>query len=60
LLADSSAEQLRAVGARWAETEEFALERWPADAVQEGLAQLAALCHRAREQGESVFMWMSL
>jgi hypothetical protein len=61
-LADFNARQLHAVGAQWAATEEFSAkyENWPAEAVEQVLGDLAALCKRAVEEGKAILMWICL
>jgi hypothetical protein len=61
-LARLNARQLRAVGAKWAATEEFSprYENWPAEAVQQVLADLARLCKQAVGEGKAVLMWLCL
>ena len=45
---------------QWAETDEFKLSRWPQDAVREYLHDLVAHARRARADGKSLLLWMSL
>jgi len=61
-LAALTPRRLAAVGKKWAATEEFAPEfdNWPAEAVQQVLGELAALCKRAVAEGKAVLVWMSL
>jgi hypothetical protein len=57
-----TARQLKAAGKKWAATEEFSpkYDNWPAEAVQQMLRDLAALCKQAHAEGKTVFMWMCL
>lgn len=48
------------VAQQWAETEEFQLDQWPADAVRETLSELIRLAAKAREREKPLVMWMSL
>lgn len=59
-LAALDAEGLRALGARWAETEEFRLDRWPEPAVQDALRRLAAVARRAAEAGRPLLYRLAL
>jgi hypothetical protein len=61
-LAKLDARQLRSTATEWATTEEFSpkYDDWPAEAVQQMLADLAGLCKRATAEGKAVLMWMCL
>jgi hypothetical protein len=61
-LAKLNAKQLQAAGKKWAATEEFSpqYDNWTAEAVQQVLRELAALCKRADGEGKAVLMWMCL
>ena len=61
-LAALTPRQLAAAGKKWAATEEFSpkCDDWPAEAVQQVLSDLAALCKRAVGEGKAVLMWMCL
>lgn len=61
-LAQLDAPERGAVGAAWASTEEFSprYDDWPAEAVQQVLEDLAALCRRTAAEGEALLLWMCL
>jgi hypothetical protein len=61
-LAALTPRQLAAAGRKWAATDEFSpkYDNWPAEAVQQVLQELAALCKRATCEGKAVPMWMCL
>jgi len=48
------------IAREWAATEEFKLSRWPADVVRQYLHDLIAYAMRARADGKSLLLWMSL
>jgi hypothetical protein len=55
---DADAEE--SVAAKWAETEEFQLDRWQAVDVEDYLHDLIVYARKAREAGKSLLLWMSL
>src|SRR5262249_14015801 len=60
-LAALDGEQLANTGAAWAATEEFSpeYENWPPEAVQQRVADLAALARRAVDTKKALLMWVS-
>ncbi len=61
-LAGMTPTRLTEAGKKWAATDEFSprYDNWPAERVQEQLADLAGICRRAAGEGKAVLMWMSL
>jgi len=55
---DDDAEET--VAASWAEIEEFRLSRWQPMDVQEYLHDLIEYARKARDQGKSLLLWMSV
>lgn len=48
------------VASKWARTEEFQLDRWLDEDVNEYLHDLVLRARKARETGKSLLLWMSL
>ena len=59
-IAKLSPSQNDAIARRWGETEEFQLEGWPIDEIQEYLAELVAHCQKTKQQEKDLLLWMSL
>jgi hypothetical protein len=59
-LATLEGEDKRVAVSKWAATEEFALDRWPADEVAKAFDGIASLARKAQGSGRSLFLWMSL
>jgi hypothetical protein len=59
-LAALAGEDKRAAVSKWAATEEFALDRWPASEVAQAFEGIASLARQAVGADHSLFLWMSL
>lgn len=59
-LATLSDEEQRVAVRKWAATEEFALDRWPATEVASAFDRIASLARKAEAAGHSLFLWMCL
>ena len=57
-LAELDENGLERVGEELAATEEFELESWDADEVQDMVMALAELAQLAESQGQNVFVWL--
>jgi len=51
---------MKAPASEWAKAEEFALDRWTPQQVEEALSELASLAVKARATGKDLLLWMSL
>lgn len=59
-LAALAGEEKQIAVSKWAATEEFALDRWPANEVAKAFDGIASLAKKAEGVGHSLFLWMSL
>jgi hypothetical protein len=59
-LASLPQHELREVGTRWAQTEEFRLDRWEPGLVVTALGEICELAAKAFSSQRSLFLWMSL
>lgn len=59
-LATLDGEDQRNAVTRWAATEEFARDRWPASAVAQAFEGIVSLARKAEDAGHSLFLRMTL
>ena len=59
-VADLDDARVRKVANAWAKTEEFTLDRWPAELVHEYLAAFRQFARQARQESKDVLLWVSL
>ena len=59
-LATLAGEDKQVAVSRWAATEGFALDRWPASEVAQAFDAIASLARKAEGAGHALFLWLSL
>jgi len=60
LLSALDTETIARTAGDWSRTEEFQLEQWPQELVEEALTAMAGLAVQAKQTNKDIFLWNSL